>query len=78
PGVAGNHTVAELHTEPGDQAVLGKKVGIATHLASEDQFESGAQKDVLEKVELGPSGRKVVLAKFGTDLFTQKDELAGY
>ena len=48
------------------------------HLAFDNQFESGAQKDVLEQVELGPSGRKVGLVGFGTDLFAQKDELAGY
>jgi len=52
PGVGGNHTVAELHTEPRDQAALGKKVGIGTHLASEDQFESGAQPGTENWVEL--------------------------
>ena len=49
-----------------------------THLASNNQFESGAQTDVLEQVELGPSGRKVVLVGFEMDPFAQKDELAGY
>jgi len=53
PRVVGNHTVAELHTEPGDQAALGKKVGIGTYLASEDQFESGAQPGTENWVELG-------------------------
>lgn len=29
------------------------------HLTFDNQFESRAQKDVLEQVELGPSGQKV-------------------
>jgi len=76
--------------------VFGKKVGIETHLAAGDQFESGAenrvelekqgpstcpveqaQRDVLGKTEDGPSGQKVVLVGFGTDLLAQKVELAG-
>ena len=48
------------------------------HLAFDNQFESGAQKDVLEQVDLGPSGRKVGLVGFGKGPFSQKDELAGY
>jgi len=43
---------AKLHTEPGDQAALGKKVGIGTHLAFVDQFESGAQPGTENRVEL--------------------------
>lgn len=78
PWVAGSHTIADLHTEPDKKAVLGRKVGVVAHLAFDNQFESGAQKDVLEQVELGPYGRKVGLVGFGTDLFSQKDELAGY
>ena len=48
------------------------------HLAFDNQVESGSQKNVLEQVGLGPSGRKVSLVGFGTDLFAQKDVLARY
>ena len=36
-----------------------------------------AQKDVLERMEIGPPGRKVALVEFGMDLLAQKVELVG-
>ena len=77
PGVAGSHMFAGPHTEPDEEAAFGRKVEAEAHLAFDNQVESRSQKDVLEQVGHELSGRKVSLVGFGTDLFAQKDVLAG-